>query len=151
MSIQGDSIILNQSNQKNIMDEFDFLIVSSTSWTEDEDFGILLRTLSKLDKILTANLRKYGKNSFLASKVLVIITGKGPLKEAFLAQFSQIQSTLNMVALRTPWLEPEDYPTLVSCADVGLCLHSSTSGLDLPMKVITLYFLLLLSSPRNKI
>ena len=39
------------------------------------------------------------------------------------------------IIVKTLWLEPADYPTLVGMADLGLCLHQSASGFDLPMKL----------------
>ena len=65
--------------------------------------------------------------------VLLCVTGKGPLKQQFQARMAA--SDLRRVACRTLWLESGDYPRLLGAADLGVCLHTSSSGLDLPMKV----------------
>ena len=66
--------------------------------------------------------------------VLLCVTGKGPLRQHF--QERMAHSDFSRVACRTLWLEAADYPRLLGVADLGICLHTSSSGLDLPMKVL---------------
>lgn len=51
------------------------LIVSSTSWTEDEDFGILLDAITTLDSAVAA------EPGF--PNLVVVVTGKGPQKAMY--------------------------------------------------------------------
>ena len=107
------------------------LLISSTSWTEDEDFGLLLDALKQYDLIA-----KEQQSSNLP-KLVCAITGKGPMKDHYKCIITQ--TTFDYVEICTPWLEAEDYPILVGCADLGICLHTSSSGLDLPMKVVDMF------------
>ncbi|XP_028966322.1 chitobiosyldiphosphodolichol beta-mannosyltransferase [Galendromus occidentalis] len=104
-----------------------FLLLSSTSWTEDEDFGLLLAALSKYDKAASED----------APDILCVVTGKGPQKEFYLEKISGMK--LKKVHILTPWLEIQDYPMLVSICDLGVCLHKSSSSLDLPMKIVDMF------------
>ncbi|KAI4601126.1 mannosyltransferase [Pestalotiopsis sp. 9143b] len=104
------------------------LIVSSTSWTPDEDFSLLLDALVE-----------YAKDA--PRPVVAIITGKGPQKAHYQAEIASLQKAgeLPNIRILTAWLSMEDYAMLLSCADLGICLHMSSSGVDLPMKVVDMF------------
>ncbi|OCK79604.1 glycosyltransferase family 33 protein [Lepidopterella palustris CBS 459.81] len=109
------------------------LLVSSTSWTADEDFSILLDALTGYAKLATSKTT--------LPKILAIITGKGPLKEHYLSKIralNQEKQLLNVIIL-TAWLSPQDYALLLGSADLGVSLHTSSSGVDLPMKVVDMF------------
>ncbi|KAJ7629348.1 mannosyltransferase [Mycena rosella] len=108
------------------------LLVSSTSWTPDEDFGILLAALGAYD----ARARRAGA---ALPKLLVVLTGKGPLRERYMAEAAALQKGWRWVRCVSMWLEAEDYPVLLGAADLGICLHASSSKLDLPMKVVDMF------------
>lgn len=102
------------------------VLVSSTSFTPDEDFNILLDALAMYDKSETT------------IPILLLVTGKGPLKEEFLRRSDSLNFS-SKVIVRSAWLAIEDYPLIISVADIGISLHTSSSGLDLPMKILDFF------------
>eukprot|EP00850_Spirogloea_muscicola_P000080 SM000001S04482 [mRNA] locus=s1:476962:481223:- [translate_table: standard] len=132
------------------------VIVSSTSWTCDEDFGLLLEAGLMYDRRVAALLGErdpaagedeggvlldprphMGGPKCPFPRLLFIITGKGPQKAMYEERIKKMR--LRRVAFRTLWLSPADYPILLGSADLGVSLHTSSSGLDLPMKVVDMF------------
>ena len=105
------------------------LVMSSTSWTEDEDFNILFEALQQYDNCC--------KSSDKWPQIICAVTGKGPLKEFYRQKIADIK--FNSVKVLFPWLTADNYPKLVASADLGVCLHKSSSNLDLPMKVVDMF------------
>lgn len=132
-TLTPDSTLLTNKENGNISYRKDRirLVVSSTSWTEDEDFQILLDAISQYE----SNAR--GQPTSKYPKLLFVITGKGPLKSHYEELISKM--TLERTRIITAWLEAVDYPLLLGTADLGVSLHKSTSGMDLPMKVVDMF------------
>ncbi|XP_068581919.1 chitobiosyldiphosphodolichol beta-mannosyltransferase [Cebidichthys violaceus] len=105
------------------------LLLSSTSWTEDEDFSVLLEALKEYEGFI--------RGGASLPSLVCVITGKGPQKDHYRKLIDSLH--LEHVEICTPWLEAEDYPVLLGSADLGVCLHKSSSGLDLPMKVVDMF------------
>jgi len=102
------------------------IVVCPTSWSPDEDFDLLLEALERAERQLKSD----------APMLIVILTGRGPLRDTFEARLAR--RSLKAIVVKTLWLEPADYPVMIGLADLGLCLHQSSSGLDLPMKLADL-------------
>ncbi|KFQ55484.1 Chitobiosyldiphosphodolichol beta-mannosyltransferase, partial [Nestor notabilis] len=105
------------------------LLISSTSWTEDEDFSVLLKALEGYEQYINEGVK--------LPPLVCVITGKGPLKDYYNGLINKLH--FKHIQICTPWLEAEDYPLLLGSADLGVCLHKSSSGLDLPMKVVDMF------------
>jgi glycosyltransferase involved in cell wall biosynthesis len=109
-------------------------IVCPTSWSEDEDLAVLLEALALLDKRIEEGAAASVRNF---PKLLVLITGRGPLREGFERRIAG--RAFRRFEIGTAWLPAEDYPRLLAAADLGLCFHRSASGVDLPMKLADMF------------
>lgn len=110
------------------------VLVSSTSWTPDEDFSLLIDALCRYGEVATTE-----KPDLPA--ILAIITGKGPQREMYVDQISRLQreGKLKKVVITALWLSFPDYARLLASASLGVSLHTSSSGVDLPMKVVDMF------------
>lgn len=121
-------------NRLGIRSETAGFIVCPTSWTEDEDFDLVIDAVRWLEERVrgwevTTNRR--------FPELVILVTGDGARRAEFERRFAGLPA--RRVQLRTRFLEPEDYPRVVGSADLGLCLHRSSSGLDIPMKIADLF------------
>lgn len=114
------------------------LLVSSTSWTADEDFEILLEALriyekrAKVMNVIDDNGRnvenvveedekdvegdrKAPRAKKRLPKVIMIVTGKGDLREKIMSEVIDLEhrEKWEWVRCRDVWLSADDYPLLL--------------------------------------
>jgi beta-1,4-mannosyltransferase len=107
------------------------VLVSPTSWTVDEDFTLLFDALAACDAQMKKDEAVAGKR--LYPDMVVFLTGRGPLRATYEQRAAALpQGRIHIVFA---WLSADQYRDLLGAADIGLCLHTSSSGLDLPMKI----------------
>jgi beta-1,4-mannosyltransferase len=110
-------------------------IVCPTSWTEDEDFDVAIEAVVRLEERIRGWEAAASGRRF--TDLVILVTGDGERRAQFERRFAGLPA--RRIQLRARWLEPEDYPRVVGSADLGLCLHRSSSGLDIPMKIADLF------------
>jgi beta-1,4-mannosyltransferase len=110
-------------------------IVCPSSWTEDEDFDVAIDAVVDLEERIRGWEAGDPRRRF--PQLVILVTGDGRRRAEFERRFAGLPA--HRVQLRARWLEPGEYPSVVGSADLGLCLHRSTSGLDIPMKVADLF------------
>lgn len=76
------------------------LIVSCSSWTEDEDFQILFKALQNYQKDING-----------LPNLICILTGKGPLRQHYENLFQS--ENFQNIKIKFLWLEAQDYPLLL--------------------------------------
>ena len=74
-------------------------------------------------------------------EILAIITGKGPQRSSYLEEIKSLkrEGKLEMITIESAWFSLADYAALLGSADLGISLHTSSSGVDLPMKVVDMF------------
>jgi len=107
------------------------ILVTSTSYTADEP----------LHPLLTALIKYTSTQHVTLPNILLLITGRGPMQEEYRQMISNscLSEPNAKCSVKMVWLEPHDYPLLLACADLGISLHESSSGMDFPMKIVDLF------------
>ena len=98
------------------------VLVSPTSFGADEDMDMLLDAFTLLSR------------GSPARPILLFATGYGPLRSRFEARANKIAN--DNFRIVTGWLSEPLYRDLLRAADLGVSMHRSASGVDLPMKVV---------------
>jgi len=104
------------------------VIVTSSSWTADEDFSVLLEAMVACDQ---------ARGQMALPGLFFLMTGDGPQRASWEQRFASCR--FRHVRTKTVWVDAADYPRLLGAADLGLSLHRSASGVDLPMKIADMF------------
>ena len=111
------------------------LVVSSTSWTADDDYTMVVEALEKVDSTLK-QLNSGGKNDF---RLWFVGTGKGQTRGKFEQQCRDAKFSPFLTVSTCYFQSFKLYAKMLAVSDLGVCVHDSSSGLDLPMKVVDMF------------
>jgi beta-1,4-mannosyltransferase len=109
------------------------LVVAPLGWTIDDDVQMLIEAVSMCESL--AAERDAAQTP--CPDLLILLTGRGPERDAYLPQIRALVA--RRVHVRAEWLSPQAYAEVLGAADLGLSLHRSSSGVDLPMKIADMF------------
>ena len=105
------------------------ILVSSTSWTADEDFSILLNALNLYELEARKSVDGTSSASVRLPPLAVVVSGKGPGRRSWEIQVEKrrLEEGWKFVGVWCAWVEVEDYPRLLG--ELSSFLHTSQSFL----------------------
>ena len=104
------------------------VVVSPCGWTADDDFALLVAALRKWDAMLSERDPACSR-----PRALFLLTGDGERRREAGVQLAS--TSFRCLSVHTHWFASDDYPFMLASADLGLSLHRSASGVDLPIKL----------------
>ena len=125
----GPSAVRPFPPARNDLPDDPLIVVAPMGWTRDDDLPLLAEALRLLALRLDAAPEP-------RRTLRLLVSGDGPGR----AEWGPRLRAMEGVALHveTPDVAAADYPSLLAASHLGLCVHRSSSGLDLPMKIVEL-------------
>ncbi len=117
-----------QSDRGNEASHRPAIVVAPSGWSDDDDFDLLLDALREWDARLS---RRPAPGA--APHARFVLTGEGERRREIEAELRAC--SWRRIEVVTAWFPPEEYPAALAGADLGLSLHASASGLDVPIKL----------------
>jgi len=105
------------------------VVVAPMGWTRDDDLPLLGEAL----RVLT---RQLGHGPGRRRGLRILVSGNGPQRSDWGPRLRALGG--DWLQVETPDVPTEDYPELLASAHLGLSIHRSSSGVDLPMKIVEL-------------
>ena len=99
-------------------------IVCPTSWTEDEDFDVVIEAVMRLEERIRG--WEAGNSARRFPELVILVTGDGARRAEFERRFAGLPA--RRIQLRARFLEPEDYPRVVGSADLGCACIAPRRG-----------------------
>lgn len=103
------------------------VVVAPMGWSRDDDLPLLSEALRLLAGRMDSD-REAGRT------LRVLVSGDGPLRPEWGPRLGALGGTRLEVETRD--VAVEEYPGLLASSHLGLSVHRSSSGLDLPMKIL---------------